>query len=409
MSLKFYPSAADRWLNCPGSVVLSKDSPYRPSAYAAEGTVAHSLAEDCLRLGLDPSDFVGEKRSADGYEFEIDHAMAEAVRIYVDQVERFAESGEWVIAIETRLESLELLSGLGPLSGRFDFFAYRLTESGVEVALLDLKFGAGVSVDAEDNPQLKTYALIASEWLRRTRGLGVSMIQALIIQPRAADGLAVKTALFSLESLERHREDIARAAQGVQAYQAATELEGQLEQLRPGDWCRWCPAKATCPRLHEEALAQARKDFGELPLLESPAKLSRERLLFWLEHAKTFEDWIDSIREHAKTRLESGEELQGWKLVESIGNRRWAGSEEEVEKSLRKAGFKKKDLFETRLLSPAQVEKVAPVGLKKSEAKEIVDALTIRPAQGLALVSAKDKRPAVSRSRPEDDFKPLSE
>lgn len=406
MSYKLYPSAADRWLNCPGSVVLSKDAPYRPSVYAAEGTVAHSVAEDCLRLHLDPSDYVGEKRSADGFEFEVDHAMAAAVAVYVDQVEQFTSSGEWVVQIEKRLEAA-LAPGFAPISGRFDFFAYRLTETGVEVALLDLKFGAGVAVDAEDNDQLLTYGLIVREWLRAAKGLSVSMVQALIIQPRAADGNAVKTALFSSQSLDNHEKRIFTATERIRMFLDAQSVEGQLEQLQPGDWCRWCPAKATCPRLHFEALEQARKDFGSLPLLESPGKLSKERLLFWLEHAKTFEDWIDSLRDHAKERLEAGEELEGWKLVESIGNRRWGSSEEEVAAALKKAGFKKKDLFETRLLSPAQVEKVAPASLKKSEAKDVVDALTVRPALGLSLVPAKDKRPAVSRSRPEDDFKPV--
>ena len=38
-------SAAERWMNCPGSVAATKDLPSSTSVYAEEGTLAHSLCE----------------------------------------------------------------------------------------------------------------------------------------------------------------------------------------------------------------------------------------------------------------------------------------------------------------------------------------------------------------------------
>lgn len=403
----FRASASSRWINCPGSVPLSEGVPEKTSIYAAEGTVAHALAEDCLRLELDPGVFLGEKRSQDGFDFEICPEMVEGVRLYLDETRDLSGFEGLVpeIYFERKIEGL--FFDFGTLSGTVDCLAIAVGTERLVVGIFDLKYGAGVSVDVEDNKQLLTYSVLVSELLFAATGRPVDRVDFKIVQPRARDGETVKKASFEPQRVYLHKLQIEQA--GARALEARTKLGSPelLDYLAPGDWCRFCPVKATCPKLHEEALSEAKVDFGSLPLLEAPSKLSIERLLWWLDNAKTFEDWLEAIRDHAKDRALAGEGLPGWKLVDSIAHRRWAVSAEDVERSLRSYGFKKKDLFETRLVTPAEAERAAPSDLKKKDAKSIVDSLTVRPKIGVSLVRDNDKRSPFEQSKPEDDFQPL--
>ena len=49
-------STAERWMRCPASVALSKDTPNTASGYALEGTAAHTLLYRCLSEKLPAGD-----------------------------------------------------------------------------------------------------------------------------------------------------------------------------------------------------------------------------------------------------------------------------------------------------------------------------------------------------------------
>lgn len=92
-------SSAHRWMACPGSVRLSTEagaSASRSGRAAAEGTVAHEIAAECLLLGREAWEYIGETRSHDGWDFVVDREMAEGVQLYVnfvnDKLQKFAEA-----------------------------------------------------------------------------------------------------------------------------------------------------------------------------------------------------------------------------------------------------------------------------------------------------------------------------
>lgn len=396
---KLYPSAADRWLNCPGSVPLSVDAPYKPSKFASEGTVAHAIAEDCLRLEVAPDYFKGTKRSADGFEFEVGDDMVAAVGIYLDLVRGYYPTHD--VKIETRVDRPSFVpSDIATLSGRIDFLARRETPDGVELLIIDFKFGAGVAVDADANDQLLTYAAISAE---KFAGDKLRSVEVVIVQPRAAFSDAVKSAVFTPEAIAEHARRVHDAAILANQAGAAAGSKAILDYMKPGDWCRWCPIKAKCPKLHAQALEDSRADFSIEPLLTPAAELPIDRLVWWLENAKTFSDWLGSLQELAEAMAREGKAIPGFKLVETRANRRWVGDEAEIVKALRKAGLTKGDLYVAELVSPAQAEKL-PSKLPKAALKELVDKLTHRPVTGSRLVKDDDPRPA---NDPAKDFEPV--
>ena len=146
-------------------------------------------------------------------------------------------------------------------------------------------------------------------------------------------------------------------------------------------------------------MSEAKSDFR----LPAPVELDEQKLLFWLDFAPILEDWLKSIKDHAKRTVEGGSPLPGWKLVESVGHRRWSGVDEETAARLLDAGWHVDDIFEPReLKSPSQMEKVRPDGMKVKEAKQMLDDLSIRPVNGVSLVREGDRRPAITNNAAND-------
>jgi hypothetical protein len=389
--MEFRPSAASRWLNCPGSVPLSEGLPSKASEYAIQGTAAHSVLEQCQRLDMSPWDFVGETITVDEdgvlEAIEVTEEMAEAVSVFLSHIEGMPPGA----MIEKFMTSAEFPG----LQGTADYLLSTGKGKRSALYLKDYKHGAGVAVSAEGNKQLLTYAVLAFEVMGPHESVHIS-----IIQPRSQDdeGPKVKTWSLSKSIVLEHKERIA------EAYRLAHEAKAApLAYLQPGDHCRWCPAKVACPKLHQLAIADAKADFS----FPNPADMARERVLFWLSLAPVMADWLKAIEAHAKSLAEQGEQIPGFKLVQSMGNRRWHGEPEDIADSLIKAGFDATAMYEPReLKSPAQMEKAYPKasGMKAKQAKDIIANLTVRPTIGTRLVPDSDKRDELIKDSPETDF-----
>lgn len=152
---KLSPSAAERWMTCPGSIVLSDGMPQRTSAFAEEGTLAHEIAEKILN-GWEPEG--------------VDAEMLENVRVYTDYVQTLAV--ENTLHVETRVKCFPDLWGTADavvwMPRRF------------ELHVIDLKYGAGVPVEVANNLQLKIYALASM----KTFGMAAQTVTTTIVQPR---------------------------------------------------------------------------------------------------------------------------------------------------------------------------------------------------------------------------------
>lgn len=330
-------SSSHRWMNCPGSVRLTEHLPSpETSIHAAAGTAAHALAETCLRRGTEPHVYLGVA-------FEgilVDEEMADAVKMYTDFCR--ALSGETFI--EKRF-NLAALKPSRPLYGTADFVAF----SGGVLDVVDFKFGKGVVVEADDNSQLAYYCLGAA--LTFPTGTEFKRIRVTIVQPRAAHEQGpIRTAEFSFGELLAFASDLLAAAQATMAPDAP---------LHAGSWCRWCLASGQCPEQKARAQLIAQTEFSALPAntLPAPALLSPEQFSDILGKLHVLEDWASAVRATAQAKLERGEDVPGWKLVAKRATRKW-GDHETVAEWLKAKGFTAEEMYDLKLKSPAQVEKL---------------------------------------------------
>lgn len=372
-------SIAKRWLECPGSVRLARGVPPAPnSIYAAEGTLAHTIAERSLTKEADPDMWVGMKYTIDGFELEVTDDMADVVRVFVDycreQVRGLSAPGaKWWVERRFNLASL---NPPAPMFGTSDFVAW--IPHARELVVVDLKYGQGVVVEAEGNPQLRYYALGALLSLPEIRP---DIITMTIVQPRAGhpDGI-IRSETITYDELIGFAGELLDAARATMAPDAP---------LNPGGHCRFCPAAGICPAQRDHATSLAQIEFDAVPAMQprAPETLSNDELVKVLGFAGVVEDWLAAVRAQVQAKLERGEDVPGLKLVEKRANRKWK-DEDETEQWLKAEGYAQADFTTQKLKSPAQVEKL--VGKKNFPSD-----LTVKLSSGYNVVPADDPRPGV--------------
>lgn len=383
------PSSAHRWVNCPGSIALARGIEESPSVFAAEGTAAHQLAEHCLSAGFDASRFHGwvvetrpkpgtaaiHQGKADGVtSFEVDAGMVDAVQTYLDVVREIAEESD-DFEIEQRMDITALVPGV---FGTGDAIAYRSDLR--RVTIVDYKHGQGVPVDVVENEQLLTYAAGVAQ---RYHNRGVDEVELIIVQPRAPhrDGPVRRWVTDALTLFEH-----------VVALQvAADRIDNGDQTLNPGDWCKFCKAAPVCPAMADKVfnIIGANIVDGEFFGMDDPATYDSDRLASALRAAPFVKNWLNSVEQFGHAEALRGRMPTGFKLVDKRAIRKWKDDDVAVE-ALQMLGVSDDDLFETKLRSPAQVEKTIP---KKS--RDIVKDLAESKSSGTVLAPVDDPRPAV--------------
>lgn len=414
---KFSASASSRLLACPGSYALAlkldeeQGHVRRSSVYSAEGTLAHSLAEACLHTGIEPSEFVGEERKADGFTFEVDEEMADAVKVYVDYVRGLKVMG-YSVMLEVRVSPSglwEMLPALDvDLFGTSDVVAFN--PSTRDLRIVDLKFGKGVAVEAKDNTQLLYYAAGALAYLR-TLGSWADTVTATIIQPRAHHPAG------PIRWHDYPSKDVYDWARTTLYDGVKLALADGGKTLCAGKHCRFCPVQPHCEAAKSNAIETARAAFLAAPATNLPASaptsailpqvsLSDAALGDLLNRIEIIGPWIESVKRLAQERLEANVPVPGWKLVPKRPVRKYADADagpEAIIQSMLDAGvpgsvvaaIKKVDV-----LSPAQAEK----GLGKRVYEDYVAPHVVRVSSGLTLAPDLDPRSALARRSAQEAF-----
>ncbi len=356
---KLSASGAHRWMACPGSIAAEAGLPDRPSAHAAEGTAAHSVAEACIRQGKSPFDLVG-----------VTVEMAEAVQRYLDYIRDLPG----VVEVEQRVKFDRWIpKGFGTVDAVS-------VHDGV-IRVVDLKYGKGVRVDAERNQQLMLYALGAYD--ERCLLDDIREAVLVIVQPR-------------LDHISEWRLPIADLlAFGKEARSAAKRTFAHDAERVPGEsQCRFCKAKPTCPALLQLTHDVIAEDFDALPDTQA---LDDHQLGQVLTHKAMILDWLSSVEGHVTEQLLTGKTVPGWKLVEGRSLRKW--SNEQVAGTMLESLIGDK-AWERELLSPAKAEKA--VGKAKAQLQDLI----IKPVGKPTLAPESDKRQAIQPTG--DDFDNLT-
>lgn len=397
------PSSAHRWAHCPGSVVLTKDMPRTSSEFADEGTAAHELAAMCLGTGKNTSDFIDIIIHVDARQFRVDDEMAGHVQKYVDLVRSM--NAETMVEQKVNISSI---TGEKDASGTSD----AVLIDGAELIIVDLKYGRGVKVDAENNEQLAIYAAAAVEQFDI---LGeIDRVRMVISQPRLDH---VSEWAQSLEQLRHFINGIKVAAGFVRgALALAEEQAGFINptNLKPGDkQCKFCDAKATCPALARQVLNTVADDFVDLDATiktqidgatDRVTQFDNVKLGECLDAVDLIEGWCKAVRARVESELLAGNTVQGYKLVEGRrGSRKWI-DEEEVEATMKAMRIKKEDMYDFSLISPTSAEKLAKSGVigerQWPKLKEHITQSEGKPS----VAPESDKRPAITVQATADDF-----
>lgn len=365
-------SSSKRWLNCAPSARLEEQFGREDAGpYAEEGTAAHALAEHkvkkCLRRR--------SKRPVSDYQCDEMEECTDGYASYVmEQVELAKQDcKDPVVLIEQRLDySAYVPEGFG--TGDLLIVADKT------LTVIDLKYGKGVAVDAEWNPQMMLYGLGALELFDAI--YDIDTVRMTIYQPR----------LGSVSTWEISVSDLMAWVETELKPKAQLAIHGEGE-FHCGSWCRFCKAKNTCRARAEEYLRLAQMEF------KPPALLSDEEIAEVLKVADELAKWSADVYAFATDEaITYGKKWTGFKLVEGRSNRKYT-DEEEVAEAAKAAGYT--DIYKKSLVGITEMEKL----MGKKKFAEVLGKLVYKPQGKITLVTESDKRQEIQTATAEADFK----
>ena len=363
-------SSAHRWLACPPSAVAAEAYPAQDTEFTREGTLAHEMAEAVAR-----EDIAGGSLALPaiaGATFE----MAECAHGYADYIQELTKSDDAVVLLEQRVDfSPWVPQGFGTCDC--------IILQGDTMTVIDYKYGVGVPVSAEDNPQMKLYALGALN----DYGIAydVAKVEMHIYQPRINN---ISAYTLTVDELMDWAEKVVKPT-------AAKAIKGKGD-YSAGAHCKFCPHAGRCRKLTKTCTeyVETHSLRAAVPIL-APHEVAE---VLAMEPLITL--WLKRVKAQALNTLMDGGEVPGWKVVEGRSSREWKNEMLVIDTLVVDGGYSKEQITKTELLSPAAMEKA----LGKKKVAELLDGLIDRSPGAPTVVPASDKRPAYNRA---DDFEKL--
>ena len=369
------PSGSHRWLNCTPSARLEQEFDDRETEAAREGTAAHALCEHKMKKALR----MRSRRPASDYDSD---EMEECSDAYVDFVMEQYEKAKQVckdpiVLIEQHLD----LSRYVP-EGHGTGDCIIIGDGNLHI--VDFKYGTGVLVEAEDNPQMKLYALGALDLFDAL--YDIREVSMTIFQPRR-ENVSTWTMTAS---------DLREWAENVLIPRAQMAFKGEGEYL-PGEWCTFCRAAVRCRARAEEKLRLAQMEFRLPPLLTDT---EIEEVLSVLPDLTK---WANEITAYATdAAMNHGKEWKGFKVVEGRSVRKYR-DEDAAAEAAKAAGYK--DIYRSSLITLTEMQKL----MGKKTFEQVLGGLIYKPPGRPTLVPVTDKRPAINTSKAIDEFKDIKE
>lgn len=385
--LKTRPSSASTWMKCtaqPGYLVRNHDRlpVSTDTAWNIEGDQAHAVAEAVLLKRPVPKESNGKAIPTAKLPEMLRHARGFMnFCLEDDPVEWHAE----------RKVGLFYAPGFG----KIDF-------SGVKeglVSIVDLKYGKGVAVNAEENYQLAIYARsfieqnLANDWFWSVNAS--TQVKMAIYQPRVRDGEPVTEWVLPWSELHEFTEDVRRTAQRIHS--------GDPGVFAPGDkTCQFCEARPFCEARngdHSKALAKVAPIVRDEIHLPDPGSLTRDQLAVMLRYRPALKKWLDDIYKMAAHDVARGVIPKGFKLVKGRGSSVW--DDQDTAEAVLDLVLGGDDIHESKLITPNKATVLMKErGVSKTLAKQV--STLVRKIPGKAtLVHESDPRPAIGRNAAE--------
>lgn len=363
-------SGAHRWMNCTPSAVLESQFPDTTSEAAKEGTLAHEMAEAKLQHLFNTQDYRKAKltralnkiKKDELYQPEMDEYTDDYVAYVRKSAMEFEKSP--YIAIEKRLDLTAYIpDGFGTAD------CVMIGERTLHI--IDLKYGKGVPVSAENNEQLMIYALGALEAYKML--FAIDTVKISIVQPRIDNtnsGEFTVKELMEFGDKVKHYADIA--------------IKGDGEQS-PGDWCRFCRARQQCRARADKNIELA------FEIDKKPPLITNEEVGEYLRKGEDVAKWLSELQDYALAECLAGREVDGYKAVEGRGSRTWTDMDAAFE-AIIEEGTNEAMLYERKPLTLAQVEKL----MGKAHFEDVAGEYVIKNPGKPTLVPSTDKRQAIT-------------
>ena len=404
------PSAAKRWMTCPGSIGLTEKLGVKntTSKYAAEGTVAHEVHELCLLNNHPAKKYLGKTIEADGMKFKVNQDMVDAVQMSLDYIEdriAMAITLDWRVEVKVEVRcSLTSLGIPGLDGGTSDvilmFWMPRQhpdndTDGDIlmEVEVFDYKHGAGVAVEAIDNPQAMSYGL-GTILLPELNGHGIpDGITITISQPRAhhPDG-RIRSWNIDKEYLLNWCDD-----ELVPAAEATQEEDAPL--VPSDDGCRFCPVAGQCPKLFDRTQEVAMLDFADDDVqFPDVISLTVEQKQHVMDHAGAIRSFIVAVENQIKLEVDHGSKdyEKAYKLVRKQTRRKFIEDALDELCSPLLDHLEREDIYEEKGRSMTEIERRLKKAIGAKDAKEVMAEVTTKPDGELVIAPLSDKRKAVA-------------
>lgn len=375
---KLSASSAKKWLNCTGSVALEKQIPPEETEFAKEGTTAHKVGELKIKKELNlisHNDYYSQRET-----LAIDNDMENYTQEYCDFVltnyrKKLVYGNNALLELEQKVDySNYVKEGFGTTDA--------LIVSDRHIEVIDLKYGKGVEVSAENNPQLMLYGLGALErydWL-----YDIKNVTMTIYQPRKDN----------ISTFEMKADDLYKWGESIK--KIADIAYSEKGECHAGKHCieGFCRAKSICKAFAEYAGNIEKYKAKEIETL------SECEIAEILDKIDALVKWAKAVKEYALQQMLNGMELTGFKLVEGRKSRCYNVTEDEIANMLLEKGYAENVVYKKELRSVADMEKVL-----KGDFKSVLgDFVTVKNGAP-TIARIEDKRDTYNSA--EYDFKDI--
>lgn len=391
------PSSSKRWLTCPGSVKLIEalNLPNKSTRYAAEGTAAHEICERSLKEKKSPEQYLGGVVEVDGFKITVNQEMVDACKVYCDFV---TDQLYGVYGASLRIEERCSLTSLGVPGldgGTSD--AVIIAPEEKRMLILDFKYGSGVAVEVEDNPQLMQYGLGAL--LNLVSNFDGWRVVLGIVQPRAyhADGP------IRLKYMSAH--DLHAWSNNVLVPGAKLCHSDEVPLIPSVEGCRFCPVN-NCKARYDLTVESAMLDFSDDTPVKNVTELTAEQKLNVLKNIDIIRGFLKAVESQVHQEISTGstDYVGEFKLVMGRpGNRKFDELAFDPAFSPLYDYLNHEDLHVEKQKTVTEVEKSLKAAIKAKGnskesvkiAKEILKEVTVRPTASKIVVPIHDKRKEV--------------